>query len=308
MHDWRSILDEIRVPWADQGPNTSPGNLNIACPFCRDDPSHHMSIGLGGQGFFCFRDNRHKGTDPVRLLVALGQNRDAATRLLNRHLDGHSPPAEKTPVPASEALRAWNRFSSAAESPACLKYLASRGVVSGPNICARYDLRFAAEGEWAGRLLLPIRMSGAIRSWTGRTVSARTPKYRTQPAPGVPVLYTPDNNKIGRLAVITEGPLDALNISISCQSLPYVALALCGKAMNASKLMEIRWYVSNCDTVLLALDADVSLGQIYQISAELAGVLHAPIIRARLPEGCKDPGELPPESVIPWINAQVLSK
>lgn len=306
-YDWRSLLGEHRVPWADRGPNTSPENINVACPWCGNDPSYHLAISTTKDGYYCFRDNRHRGRNMVYLAMAVCDiGRYDATRLLNTHLlytSGVRDPI--TPAEPTKMLHAWNRFQPAGESQACLDFLADRGFPDPVADTVRYNLRYAQEGEWAGRLLVPLTIGGAIISWTGRLIGDKPgPKYRTQPAPGFPVLYAPRQDTIGEVTIVVEGPLDALKIASACHSHQpsILPVALCGKQLNAAKLMEIRWYTSGCKLSLVALDADVKLGEIYEVVAELSGALRIPVRRIALPAGAKDPGELAHERIMPWLK------
>jgi hypothetical protein len=303
-HDWRSLFSELNVPWADRGPNVGPGNLGIACPWCGDDPSHHLSVSLTKDAYYCFRDNRHRGVNPVTLVMAVCDiGRDEATRLLNSHLD-LTDAATVKPVVPEKMLLAWDRFHSATESRKCVNFLYDRGFPNPMSDIVHYDLRFAEEGEWVNRLLMPITVGGKIISWTGRALSGTlTPKYRTQSAPGFPVIYAPDQTKLGKVAIIVEGPLDALKIASASRSFPWLPVALCGKQLNSAKLLEIRWFTSGCEETLVALDSDVKLGEVYEIVAELSGALKTPVRRISIPEGYKDPGELPHERVMSWLTA-----
>ncbi len=307
--DWRGLLDSLRIPWADRGSNCSRGNVNIACPFCHSDPSHHLAIAEAHEAFYCYREpNRHSGKDFIRLLVRLGLPRYDAMRLLNQYKRDRADPIAEKPKAIGDITRAWDRFAPASESAECLTYLSSRGFPAPRSLCERFDLRFAREGAWAKRLLIPLRQENKLVSWTGRDLSGRSDlKYKTNEAAGYQPIYFPDIAKpIRQLEdqtfILVEGPLDALRIADACRAEPMRCAALCGKGLGPPKLLALRAAIANSD-ILVAMDADVALSSCYQIIAELAGALRARYIgRAALPMGCKDPGEINHEGVVKWLQ------
>jgi hypothetical protein len=307
--DWRGLLNSLRIPWADRGSNCSRGNVNIACPFCHSDPSHHLAIAEQREAFYCYREpNRHSGTDFIRLLVRLGLPRYDAVRLLNQYkADRPIPPPDSRKNPAPNT-RAWDRFAPASENQQCLDYLAGRDFSSPRTLCERFDLRFAKEGSWAKRLLIPMHRGADLISWTGRDLSGRSElKYKTYEVADYQPIYFPDRRKQIREAeeqvfVLVEGPLDALRVADSCRMAPIKVAALCGKHLGPQKLLALREAAKSAD-ILVALDADVALSSCYQMIAELAGSLRSRYIgRAALPMGCKDPGEIPNEGVMKWLG------
>lgn len=303
--DWRGLLTTIRVPWVDRGANTSGGNVNIACPWCRNDPSHHLGISLHKEAFYCYREpNRHSGSSFIRLLVALRQPRVEAVRLLNQHRERVSAFVPTEPADPAKVRAAWDRFAPAAASTRCLNYLERRGFASPRTVAETYDLRVAPAGDWSGRILLPLHGSeGEPVSWTGRALSPElTPKYLVQQLQGS-YLFKPDARKpIRHTLVLVEGPLDALKIANACRRAPYIVAALSGKHLGSGKLLQLR--LLGAERVLLAADADVSTSSVYQQIAELSQALRPRHIgRAKIPTGYKDPAEIPTEEILPWLVA-----
>lgn len=304
--EWRALLDAIRVPWADRGANTSGGNVNIACPWCKNDPSHHLGVSLHKEAYFCFREpNRHSGRSFVSLLIALRQPRTDAIRLLNYHRKSADPayPARVDAIVDPQKLRnAWDRFAPATVSRRCLEYLAVRGFASPRTVVETYDLRVAPEGTWANRLLLPLRDgAGDALSWTGRALlPTMTPKYLTQRVQAA-YLFAPDARKpVRHTLVLVEGPIDALKVADACRRAPFIVAALSGKQLSASKLLQLRLLA--VERLLLAVDADVATSSAYQMISEIAQALRPRQIgRARLPLGYKDPAEIPSEEILPWL-------
>lgn len=308
--DWRGLLSEIRVQWRDRGANVSKGNINVACPWCQNDPSFHMGISEAREAHYCFREpNRHSGTSFIRLLMGLGVNRNEALRLLNRYKRGVAVETEKPrkSISLDSVSMGWSRFQSATQSPACLEYLASRGFPNPADTAARYDLRFAREGSWARRLLIPIsNLDGKVMSWTGRALIDLKPKYlalETHPDPYLPSLSKPP----GSVLVIVEGTMDALKGHDACRrsiaGQQFVFVALHGKSISPPKLLMLRELAKGCDGALLALDSDVTLASIHVIKAELASAIKLRYIgRARLPRGFNDPADMPAGEIPIWLS------
>lgn len=307
--DWRSLLSSIRVAWIDKGRNVSKGNINVKCPFCYDDPSFHMSIAETREAYFCYREpNRHSGRSFVRLLVKLGQTRDEALKLLNYHrdrsADGRAPIVSPVLSDLDQIGRGWARFAPASGNDDMLRYLQGRGFASPRSICDQYDLRYANAGEWARRLLLPLKENAQVIGWTGRSiVSHIQPNYLSRMTAGQPVIFAADGDKPkANHLLIVEGPLDALKVSAATKRLPIKTAALNGKYLGPAKMMQLRRLAKDCDKVWLALDNDVAISSVYQTINELSGVMGSKrVSRLKLPQDRKDPGELSIEETVTWL-------
>lgn len=306
MIDWRALLSSIRVEWIDRGHNTTPGNISINCPFCQDDPSHHLSISEYKPAYYCWRNpNQHSGANLVKLLVRLGQSRDDAVRLLNYFNTAVEKETPKKAI-ASDIATEWDIFDPAQDSLKCTNFLTKRGFTAPSLLCEEWDLRYAPRGEWANRLLIPL---GKDRGWTGRDLSGNSElKYLTEIVAGHQPLYCPDATKPNaHTFIIVEGPLDALRIAEATRRAPFIVIALCGKSLGSSKLLAIRELTATCERGLVALDSDVKLSETTQTMNEIRGVTRADLVKAKLPTGVKDPGDLPTKDIIAWLNNQ-LSK
>jgi hypothetical protein len=99
--------------------------------------------------------------------------------------------------------------------------------------------------------------------------------------------------------------MDALKICASTEQQDISALALCGKHLDASKLLRIRAALRNTDTVLVALDDDVAVAtQVYHIIDLLKSAvgLNKRVVRKRMPDGISDPGEMSYGQVRDWLG------
>jgi len=309
--DWRGLFSEIRRDWKDKGANCSKGNVNICCPWCRNDPSYHLGVSEGRPAFYCYREpNKHSGKNLNWLLHALGQSREEADRLLRRYggASNYKPePVAPPPLP-SAMMRQWDRFEPATSFDFALEYLRGRGFPHAGDAVSRYDLRIAPVGKWAGRLLIPYyTVSGDILGWTGRALSRqREPRYLTYvPGASVPPLITTVRPR-ARILVAVEGPLDALKVDFASSLDPrgedFVTTGLSGKQLTATKIKLIQDFAPNAQGLLMALDSDVMAHAANQQMQELASMMRMHYAaRARLPAGSKDPADIQFGDIMPWL-------
>lgn len=307
--DWRGLLSSIRVEWRDRGANCRSGNVNIACPWCGNDPSFHLAIAEQREAFYCYREpDRHSGRHFIALLVKLGIERAEAIRLINSHM-AHSQPIE-APRKAPDMPRiqyGWDRFVSALDSRSAIGYLRERDIPNPEQAIRLFDLRVSLAGTWANRLLIPFQSAqGEVQSWTGRALQNwMVPKYLTRESDDSGLLYAPNQDRRGKhCLVIVEGPFDALKLAIIARTSPFIVAALTGKQLNAARLLRLRALSEGCDSILVALDADVNTGSRLRIISDIAGTLRMRYIgRATLPPGHKDPAEIPSGLVLQWLQA-----
>lgn len=302
--DWRSLFDHIGVAWRDSGPNTSAGNVNIACPYCGDDPSFHLAVSEEREAYYCWRRPRqHRGRNAVFLLYALGIPRSQAISLLNSYRSNNPQRRvlKKPPPEDAEVEREWNFFKLISDQPTYLKYLHKRGFDNPEWVARAFDLRFARAGEWAGRILFPTHdRTGRVIGWTGRAVRDDVkPKYSMKRT-GHQLLYAP---LLPRRRLITvEGPFDALKINVAMYGSDTAACALNGKELNEGKLQRFVDLLQFAQVHDIALDNDTSTAECYSIVRELAPLL-APgaTRRLRLPS-TKDAGAMSTGDIVEWLN------
>ena len=305
--DWRGLLDSLSIEWIDRGKNTSSGNINIKCPWCLDDPSKHMAIALMKEAYYCYRaPNQHSGKNFFWLLSRFGiRDQEEARRLLRRfQRAGDAPIVTRLPTDLQQQRTAWSRFENAGNSQEALDYLAGRGFPLPRLLCEQFDLRYAKNGEWARRLLIPLHLNGDIVSWTARDMTGRYEQKYLMNAVAEAALYTPDIIKPKpAIAVIVEGPMDALRIAQGTRDARVISIALCGKFLSAEKLLQIRKACETCSSILVTLDADAPMSACYQAVASIQSATKVEHVgRAKLPMGVKDPGDLPSDGVLKWVN------
>lgn len=302
--DWRRTFSHLGVAWIDRGANHTRGNVNIRCPYCHDDPSYHMGVSEEKEAFYCYRDSRHAGRSFIALLIRMGCSRTEAVSLLNEYGDGKRRKPEAAPIFTREHEKtrfAWDRFTAAQDCPAMLAYLKGRGFSSPAITCNAYGLRWASEGEWARRLLIPFSdHKREIFTWVGRAIdSAGKPRYlmENEKVPGA--IYLPRLPR--KVLHIVEGPIDALKVAVSTELLDVTPIALAGKGVTDSKLVRLQAFAKNCAYALLSYDPGVALGERMAVKRQIAATLKIPVRMLPVPEGCEDPGAMSITQVQDWL-------
>jgi len=294
-HNWRGLFNEIKVAWRDRGKNTSQNNVNICCPWCGDDGGFHLAISEEHGAYYCWRNPRHAGRDPLRLIAFLVASRDAAVRLLNKHRKNvYNQEITKKPV-ISDVSSRWDFFDPAYQSHRCLDYLENkRGIPYPREVCRQYDIRHAPVGNWAARIILPIHSNDKVISWIGRSMHDRLlPKYYLLPNSPDNLIYVPRAAR--KNMIIVEGPLDALKGAAATEDQDVSFLALMGKNLNYGRQARIKDACFHCENVFVCLDnsADVLLTARFSLVDTLAPVLVNSYVRvARAPASVKDVADM----------------
>jgi len=300
---WRQLLDEIGVEWWDRGANCSRNNVNINCPLCGDDPSHHLAIAEHKVAWICWRDSAHRGTSVHRLLVALGVPYGEVAELCNRHNTEVAYKAPPKPPPSTVAA-AWDRFEPAGEHSICISYLRGRGFPAPGSTCRLYDLRYCREGTWAKRLLIPIRLDGAVVSWLGRDMTGRfAPKYKMQQSQHEDLTYSPRMPR--DVLVVVEGSVDALKVAVATTDRPVSSVALLGKNFSTARVRYLAKLAKDCKRVLIALDSDTSIVDTDALYYELSSRVRCAVDNLPMPRGYKDAAELTLEQINEWLDPVV---
>lgn len=304
--NWRALFDEIHIPWRDRGKNTSRGNINVCCPLCQNDDGFHMGISETKNAYYCFRNPRHSGTNVIGLLCLLGVSRSRAIGLLNAYKSSARYIAPVRKESLSDVESKWRQFFAASESARCVDYLErDREIPNALHVCRRYDLRYAREGKWANRLLIPIRVNDVVVSWTGRAIrSSLLPKYYMMPGSVDSLIYMPRPAR--KHLIIVEGPLDALKGAIATEHLDVSFLALLGKNLSYDRMFRIKQACVKTETIYLSLDnsSDVFITHTYQyINALAAHFNNCYVSRMRIPAVYKDVAEMSLSAIADWVTS-----
>jgi hypothetical protein len=268
-----------RVEFRTQGPNCSRNFVNIACPFCRDDPSFHLRIHSEDLWYYCLRNSKHKGRGIAYILKTLRIEIPA-------NLPERGEATEPKPAPKKDFGDFNVLFSPAEESEEALNYLRNRLFEDPAAVCRKYNLRVALKGKWAGRLLVPL-----TTGWTGRAMRGYLePRYLSE--------TTADGFfQVGRglTVFLVEGPIDALRIATTIKDV--IVIAMTGGRISSSILIELR----KASTIYYVPDNNVPA---YQRASAMQDIqMHCPqaiVKNTKLPPGVKDHGAMSELEVRQW--------
>lgn len=315
--DWLKFLQDHRIHYIDRGKNVGEGWVGVKCPLCADDPSEHMGLHLGSGAWSCWRNNEHRGRDPVYLMVKLAPiSRAEAERIAGiRHIttDGLSllmqklgkmePVVEQpTELVMPKAIIPINFYDSSGIHHRVLDYLGTRGFDPEDyfSVCQRYDLHHGISGRWHNRLVIPITENGKLMNLVGRHVHRGEPRYRmlsTKSAhedsplalkPRRELVGNADKATGGKVLVIVEGPFDCLKLDFYSGRDDVGVIYTFGLSWSERQFAVIQRVASTYKVVVLLLDSTAQVQQ-YGLASKLP---RSRILCGALPEGRKDPGEL----------------
>jgi hypothetical protein len=301
---WRQLFDALNIQWRDKGPNTSYGHINISCCWCSDDPSYHLAIKEDTGEYYCLRSSGlHAGRSAPWLLKALGVASEDIDQLLQDYSDGYLPTASVKPVFSLQNIssyqREWDYYEPATSYPEALDYLyTERGYKYPELIVEKYNLRFAKNGRFAGRILFPLSFKGQFAGFTGRSVRNQHPKYLTYALDGA--MYVPEERPYIDTLLPWEGPFDSLSIALAVfwvKPVAWLGLAL----GEGPKLSNLIYLTRNIKRVLIGFDQGQSTLDTRNVF-NIVQTLVPDTQRVTLPESFNDPGAMSSEIITDWLE------
>ena len=317
--DWPTFLHSRRIEYVTQGANVSMGHIAIRCPFCGSaDPSQHMSINLAGAGWRCWRNVAHRGRSPVALIAALVPCSQAQAAVI-AGIDQVSLPEDfaasvRARLSVVEGAATTRTLSMPIEfhplddryiARPYVNYLHQRGFTELATL-HRFNIRYAAHGAFAGRIIFPVTIDGQLVTWTGRTiVPDRLPRYKaltidaqlakaqdlpTAVAKITDTLFAYDmlQNVRGRVLYLVEGPLDALKLWKLGERMGLYATCLFTTRMSPAQTQLLHSILPRFERAYVLLDQGAE-AQAMRARSQLAALG----VGVRfMPAGTKDPGEL----------------
>lgn len=273
----RKLLSRHRIEWRDKGPNCSRNFVNIQCPFCKDDPSYHLRINENSFWWYCLRNSNHHGNSLPYLLKQYG-------------VDVSDIPVAATTtheyVVREVDTKYQENFDEASLSHEVIEYLAIRKFSDPLAIIKKFDLRYAQQGKWAGRLLIPL-----TTGWTGRSMRKHIePRYLSE-----------TNSKgfatfgKGSSVVLVEGPIDAMKIASVVNDM--MVIAMTSSRVSPAIMNELRQL---CGTCYYCPDNDMQ----FRFPTILDIRMNCPLLSVKnvqLPDGVKDPGEMSEIECKEWV-------
>lgn len=300
---WLPFLNDHGVHYVTTGKNVGKGYVAVKCPFCGSaDPSEHMTIAISGSGWKCWRNHEHRGQKPHRLITALtGMSPSAVNALVGN--DGSAivrdfasyvrdQLADKNEVrePLAE-IEMPSTFRPIVSAKMYVRYLRKRGFT--PEHAQQYGLMYATCGEWVGRIIFPIRnRSGKLVAFTGRAIGNSALRYKTSEVDINRLLLFEDQlfaiegRKPKRMLVVTEGPFDALKVSVLGKEHGIVGTCVFTSSPSPDQRATLRHLSTRFDHIVALFDRENE-----QASFRLAGAIPSVAVKL-LCDRFGDPGEL----------------
>ncbi len=287
--------------------------LTIACPLCEDDRPR-LYINTDSGAWLCFHCSEQGGLWAL-LKSVLNLDGDEAMEQMNRIRRD-----------AEDSGRAWRQRREVGARPEAiielpdyyrpidartpapfLEYLQRRHI--DLELARSREIGYAVRGEYAYRVILPVRTGGFLYSYVARTILPQcllcrlavedcvcqppTKKVLTAEG-GAPrhTLYNYDAVVRGHLAwaVVVEGAFDALRF-------PDFGLALLGSAISPTQVALLAGLQHSGKQIVLMLDGDKTGRQATEkIAQTLVSAMVRPLI-ASLPDG-EDPGAAPARAIL----------
>lgn len=282
--NWEAFFDDYRIEWVSRGPNVKRGNINIACPYCGDDHSHHMGVSLEGKGYGCWRSANHAGKKPHNLIRELLKCSFNQAQMIAKQY------SVADPEDLDEALAALQGMDAPDKTPTVSKpldfrpdfkrikpkglvsrfynYLEKRGFGKDTQeVCDLYDLRCAMTGQFKDRIIIPIYQKEKLVSWTSRSIGKNTnaPRYLalSEEHGGLVNVFNTiwnwDELKAGGdLLIIVEGPFDA--IKVDYYGIKYDTCATCtfGTSMSEEQAYLLTEVSKNFTKSVLLYDPEAT--------------------------------------------------
>lgn len=329
--DWLRFFDDHGIEYVTRGPNVARGNVNIACPYCGNDPSHHMGVSLDKEAFGCWRGMDHKGKAPHNLVRALLGCSFNQAKIITKQYSQADP---ETLDEALEALVDVYEADTRSDKPAERKkltyppqfrdirknglsarfwrYLKDRGFKNVETFVELYDLKCAHTGKFSNRIIIPVYMDGELAGWTSRAIG------EVRDAPRYLALSEEDGGRInifhsllnwddlqsgGDLLIIVEGPFDALKLDYYCIQLEiedYVVRSTCtfGTSMSDTQAMMIAEVAKKFKKVVLLYDP----GATEAIFLAKEKLLHTDVECGFLETDVEDPGAMSERQVLEFVT------
>lgn len=316
--NWMRFCGAYGIAFVERGANVASGNINIQCPFC-SDPSEHLGLSLdeARPSWGCWRC-KEAGKNPYWLVLALLKDKSAAMAALKEQ-SSDSPDDFDTllsqPRAAQQSThRATKKLPSTVRqlvrdsgaSSEFLGYLKDRGFRNPLKLAKAYDLHYSISGEYAHRILLPVRMDGQLISWVGRTIRNATVRYKTENSGDLKrcianwdsLQETPNPEDTALL--ISEGPVDFLKLDSLLSKFQCRATCTFGTAWTETQALLLAKQCKRFAVSFVVYDAAAE-GEAMELSGVLSELAHREVFSASVP-GVDDPGDMTANHVRPFLD------
>jgi hypothetical protein len=312
--NWLGLLRAYSIEYVEAGPNVAHGNVNIACPLCGDDPSHHLGLNLTTGHWGCWRNKDHRGKSPVRLIQALlNCTRKEAIRLSQQNTIQPNP-GDISKIDFNKSVqrgsldslqKLYDSFRRISSDDA-----ATRGAFSyleqgrqyydhTRKVIRDYGLRYALSGQYGKRIIMPIKdRDGRVVSFTGRHISKQgEPRYLDIEkgrsfTPPKDCLYNADRaEQGGSVLVVCEGPFDAISVDVTGSPRGIHAVALFTISMSEAQQYALFELADKYDKMVVIFDQGAD-AQAMIVAKQLKPFANARMLSLGMSYKVKDLGEM----------------
>lgn len=285
------LLTAYHVPYITEGhTHTTPGWVNIHCPFCGGGQNYHLGIhGVGG-GCHCWRCGPHPLTDTLAKTLGLPPQQ---VRAIIRQYRGKGAPREarregpqvgafplKFPTPNGPLTGLYRRYLERRRFDP--DWLAKTWGVKQTGPVSRLD-----GISYSHRILIPIFWGGRAVSFQARDITGRSPmRYLACPKAREiihhkDILYGKQAAwEAARVMIVVEGVTDAWRLGP-------LAAATFGVEFRLEQVLAM---IKHADRFFIAFDNE---GHAQEQAEKLAVKLHAlGRVTTLCPPPGKDPGDM----------------
>lgn len=252
--NWIDFFQKYRIPYRTDGPNCARNHAVVHCPMCGEsDQSEHMGVSLDVENpvWGCWRDTKHRGQNPIRLVKALlGCSWETARDIVGISstpdrqkfqdvIAGLFDKKKKETKHYKELVlpKSFRPIDQRRAAERYLLYIGVRGFYEDViEVVAKYQLHYTVSDKlWLDRIILPVYYQNKLVSWTGRSIRKDVElRYETlSKEQGVyslkDVLYEPEKGFApADWLVVTEGPFDMMKVDFYGEKLGVRATCLFG--------------------------------------------------------------------------------
>ena len=306
--NWVQFFEQHNIEYSTAGHS----NVEIHCIWCgAEDQSHHLSVSIEGFGYHCWKNNRHSGINPTRLVHALlNCSWEQAIRItgqvalpndfLSQVQGTLQPPAE-----ANVDIKLPDEAKPLSNLPSCqpfIGYLKRRGFTQ-PQINQfndNYDLHYCTRGLYAGRVIFPIYSRRKLVAFTGRTIHQSVElRYKAEGPTTQHLIWYDRLMKMDADTIyLCEGPFDSLKVNVFGQQYGICSTCFFTSGPSDAQVNLLSELVLKFKHRYLLLDQGATM------MAMLSSSKFDPmdVIIKQLPPGVPDPGALTPQQFLQLIH------
>lgn len=222
--NFRKFLKDYNILPSDILKNTSPGWINITCPFC-DDSSNHLGFNIKKNRFNCWKCGGHSIVDVIMTLAHVNYLRAKQIEKQYTHNFRSSSTfnQEREKIKRKKHLNLPIGVKSLSHSTTKLhrEYLRKRNFDS-IKLEKEFNLMGTGLiGDYKFRIIAPIRYRGKLVSYQGRDITDKQKlRYKAcskedEVIHHKEILYNLDNAKKDKVIVV-EGITDVWRIGNDC--------------------------------------------------------------------------------------------